>query len=243
MGGEGSEPKRAAAADSAEVEARVREGLEFVPYIARHLARQLGMRSDTSELESAGRTGLLLAARSFDPARGVPFRKWINLKVRGAMIDAMRTTSGLPRAAYRKLRAMEAADRTLEGRVEDDAATPAGNAEAADAKLGEALSGMAQAMAVGFLTANSDGLERVRDADLSPEEAVAEKEMLERLRAIIDKRPEAERQLIVRHYFDGVTFDEAAKELGLSKSWASRLHARAMAALAEEARAAFADSL
>jgi RNA polymerase sigma factor for flagellar operon FliA len=50
----------------------------------------------------------------------------------------------------------------------------------------------------------------------------------------VEKQPEAERHLLKRHYFDGITFDEAAKELSLSKSWASRLHARAIEGLTRE---------
>ena len=45
--------------------------------------------------------------------------------------------------------------------------------------------------------------------------------------------PDQERTLIERYYFDDVTFDQAARELGLSKSWASRLHARAIEGVAK----------
>ncbi len=223
--------------DGPEIEERVREGLPVVAMLARQLRRQLGARLDVSELESMGNEGLLDAARSFDPSRGVPFRRWANLRARGAMFDGLRSSGGLPRAAYRKLRALEAADRVQDGRVEDDANSPPASAEAADKRLSESLSGMAMAMAAGFLSASSDGLDRVMDEDVSPEDAVAEKELLDVVRSIIAKRPDAERQLLERHYFGGITFDEAARELGLSKSWASRLHARALEAVAVEMRA------
>lgn len=228
---------RAREPDGPEIEARVREGLPVVAMLARQLRRQLGARLDVAELESMGNEGLLDAARSFDPSRGVPFRRWANLRARGAMFDGLRSSGGLPRAAYRKLRALEAADHVQDGRVEDDAHSPPVNAEAADKRLSESLSGMAMAMAAGFLSASSDGLDRVMDEDVSPEDAVAEKELLDVVRSIIAKRPDAERQLLERHYFGGITFDEAARELGLSKSWASRLHARALEAVAVEMRA------
>lgn len=226
----------------AEIEARVREGLELVASTARHLRRQLGTRLEVAELESMGREGLLDAARSFDPARGVPFRRWAQLRIRGAVMDGLRSAGSLPRGAYRKLRALEAADRAQEGRQEDDAAAPPTSAEAADKRLDDSLAGMAMAMAAGFLAASSEGLESVVDDTLTPEDAVAEKELLDRLRAIIARRPDAERQLLERHYFGGVTFETAAKELGLSKSWASRLHARALEAVAEEFRGVSAKS-
>lgn len=226
-------------ASPAEIEARVREGFELVALTARHLRRQLGTRLEVAELESMGREGLLDAARSFDPARGVPFRRWAQLRIRGAVMDGLRSTGSLPRAVYRKLRALEAADRAQEGRQEDDAAAVPTSAEVADKRLDDSLSGIAMAMAAGFLAASSEGLEHVADDEtLTPEDAVAEKELLDRLRDIIARRPDAERQLLERHYFGGVTFETAAKELGLSKSWASRLHTRALEAVAEEMRGA-----
>jgi RNA polymerase sigma factor for flagellar operon FliA len=222
-------------AGAAEIEARVREGLDVVGAIARSLRRALSPQIDRNELEAAGREGLVNAARSYEPARGVPFRRFAALRIRGAMIDMLRASGALPRTAYRRLRAIEAADRVQEGRLEDDAAAPVATAEAAEKRLEDSLGGMATAMAAGFLAASSDGLDTVADANLSPEAATAEKELVDTLRALIAKRPEAERKLLERHYFDGLTFEDAAKELGLSKSWASRLHARAMQALSEEA--------
>ena len=59
-----------------------------------------------------------------------------------------------------------------------------------------------------------------------------------RVREAIAERPEQERVLLTRHYFDDVTFEEAARELGLSKSWASRLHSRAIEGLARSLKRA-----
>lgn len=225
------------AASDREIEARVHEALDLVTAVAHTLRRQLGLRLEVAELESMGREGLLGAARGFDPTRGVPFRRFAYLRVRGAMMDGLRSQGGVPRAVYRKLRALEASDRAAEGRLEDDAAAPPASAEAADERLDAHLASAAMAMAAGFLAASSAGLEHVEDEEsLSPEDAVAEKETLEAVRAIIARRPEAERVLLERHYFGGVNFDEVARDLGLSKSWASRLHTRALEAVAKEMR-------
>ena len=53
-------------------------------------------------------------------------------------------------------------------------------------------------------------------------------ETLVAVREAMDALPDQERHLVQRHYFDDVRLDEAASELGLSKSWASRLHGRAI---------------
>ena len=60
--------------------------------------------------------------------------------------------------------------------------------------------------------------------------------MLAVLKREIAKQPDAERTLLERHYFDDLTFEDAAREIGLSKSWASRLHARAIENLGKSLR-------
>jgi RNA polymerase sigma factor for flagellar operon FliA len=223
-----------APADAPETVARIREGMPVVDLLAHQLRRQLG-NVDLDDLRSAGHEGLVNAARSFDASLGVPFRRWANLRVRGAMIDAVRSQGGMPRRIYARLRAIEAADRVSEAAAEEDANKPAAAPAEADARLDGYLAGLATAMAVGLL-AESTGpdAEDVRDASLTAEEQLAAHELLMRVREAVDKQPDAERHLVTRHYFEGQTFDEAAKELGLSKSWASRLHARAIEGIARE---------
>jgi RNA polymerase sigma factor FliA len=216
--------------DSAEVLARVEEGLPLVDMLARQMRRQFGPHVHVDDLASQGRETLLAAARSFDPARGVPFKRWVCLRVRGAMIDAMRQSGNLPKRVYRKLRALQAAEHVHAAAA--DEVTPQG-AEAADAKLGDQLGTAAMAMAIGFLAMRqSDAIDAAPDPDRSPESNVGRAELLAKIRQAIAERPEQERLLLTRHYFEDVTFEETARELGLSKSWASRLHSRAIEAVA-----------
>jgi RNA polymerase sigma factor FliA len=178
------------------------------------------------DLISHGREGLLAAARSFDPTRGVPFRRWANIRVRGAVIDGIRASATLPRSVYTRLRAIEAADHAREGLSgEADAAkTP----EDADRRLGEYLAGAATAIALGFSGSSVDEHGEPTDRAPSVEDRLLREELFAAIRRSIQELPDAERTLVQRHYFDGVTFEQAASELGLSKSWASRLHTRAV---------------
>lgn len=217
-----------------EVVARVEQQLDLVEIIARQIRRQFGPYVEREELVSQGREALFAAARSYDAARGLPFRRWANLRIRGAMIDALRQQGNLPKRVYRKLRAMQAADRVHEVLDEEaSAAPPPATPEEAEAKLNERLDAASMAMALSFLSMRSgEALDRAKDERASPEEAVGHKEMVTLVREALAERPEPEQRLILRHYFEDVTLDEAAKELGLSKSWASRLHARAIEAIA-----------
>jgi len=220
--------------DTPEVLARIQENLDLAEMLARQMRRQFGPHVSREDLVSHGREALLAAARSFDPERGVPFRRWANLRMRGAMIDAVRANGNLPRRVYRMLRAMQSADRVHDGLAEEEAAAPPLTAEAADERLSEHLGTAAMAMAVGYLSMRSgEALDRARDPHDGPEDAVGRAELLASIRAAIAERPEQERFLLERHYFDDVPFDDLARELGLSKSWASRLHTRAIEGVAK----------
>jgi RNA polymerase sigma factor for flagellar operon FliA len=221
--------------DPPDVVARVEEGLPVVDMLASQLRSQLGSRVEHGDLVSFGREGLLTAARSFDPERGVPFRRWANIKIRGAIIDGVRQLADIPRALYRKLRALEAADRVQETLMEEDAASPARDAEAADVRLQVYLASMATAMSISMSSpSGSAEADQVEDGSPSPEARIARRQLVATVRAAIASRPEAECKLLERHYIDGITFEKAAAELGLSKSWASRLHARALEGVARE---------
>jgi RNA polymerase sigma factor for flagellar operon FliA len=223
--------------DTPEVRARFCAELDLVDIVARQLARRIGQsRLTLDDLRSFGREGLLSAARSFDESRGVPFRRWANVRVRGAMIDGVRQWGDLPRRVYRELRAMEAADHMLEGYDDETAADPGQTPEGADARLTGYLTGMATAMAFGTMAA-ATGEEALGDGgQATPETLVSDLELLTKLRAIVANLPDRERALVERHYFGGETLDAAAAALGLSKSWGSRLHARAIESIGRELR-------
>lgn len=216
--------------------------LELVEILARQIGRSVGGAVELDELLSFGREGLLDAARRYDASRGVPFRAYANYRVRGAIFDGVRKLSRLPRRVHERLRGLEAGAGVGEGAVEDLSAPepPAGAAARADAALSEHLAAVATAMAVGLIasTARDDEGERVlvSPAD-DPESALRRAELLDLVRRAIQDLPDKEAELVRRHYLGGERFDHVAQDLGLSKSWASRLHTRAMSRLAKRLRA------
>ncbi len=216
---------------------RVRENLPLVDIICHQIRRQLGHTLRMDDIVSYGREGLLAAARTFDASRGVPFRRWANIRVRGAVIDGIRATSTLPRSVYARLRATEAAARAREGLAEEEAGRPARAPEDADQRIGEYLAGVATAIAISFAGAIDDHGEAAERAP-NAEDRLARAELVARIHETIRELPDAERTLLQRHYFDDVTFEQAAAELGLSKSWASRLHARAVESVARSLKRA-----
>jgi RNA polymerase sigma factor for flagellar operon FliA len=228
--------------DAPEVLERFQAQLELVDIVARQICRSMGPVVELDDLRSFGREGLLDAARKFDVARGVPFRAYANFRVRGAIIDGIRSLAQLPRRAYERLNGMSAALKVSEGAADDAFSAPDSPTRAqADQALGEHLAAMATAISVGLIAPTGVGDEgehvQISSAD-SPEEAVARAELLAVVERAIADLPEDEAALVRRHYLEGERFDHVATSLGLSKSWASRLHTRAMQRLSKRLRSA-----
>jgi RNA polymerase sigma factor for flagellar operon FliA len=226
------------ASDPPDVLARFHAELDLVEINARQLARRLAAPQVTiDDLRSFGREGLLAASRTFDESRGVPFRRWANLRIRGAIVDGVRQWGNLPRRVYRELRALSAAESIRDEQEQEDATRPATTPEVADARLTHYLAGLATAMAMGTIAASPTGeSEDAASRELSPEEATMFNELRETVRSVVAALPDSERTLVERHYFGGETLEQAAASIGLSKSWGSRLHARAIEAIARELR-------
>jgi RNA polymerase sigma factor for flagellar operon FliA len=228
-------------AEASEELARFESAIDLVDAIAWKISRELGASLDIDELKNFGREGLLDAARRFDPSRGVPFRGYASFRVRGAILDGVRSISRLPRRTHERLKALGAAQLVSEGAAEDVFAPAPPGVTPADAEsaLAEHLAAMATAMAVGLLsgTAFGDEGDRVPVAPQpGPEEALGRAELMAVVEKAIRELPDNEAELVRRHYLEGERFDHVAKDLGLSKSWASRLHTRAIRRLSDALR-------
>jgi RNA polymerase sigma factor for flagellar operon FliA len=226
------------AADSPEVRERIEQALALVAQVVGMLKTHLSGRARRDDLTSYGNEGALAAARTYDAGHGVPFASWARIRIRGAIIDGLRTEADLPRRLYDRLRAIEAASFAHEGLELDDAGMVAPlSPQAADARIEDRLTAMATAYAAGLLMArDKETLETIEDGRGTPEEELAREELKATIRAAVAERPEAERVLLERYYFDEMTMAEASG--GLSRSWASRLHARAIGGVARSLRKA-----
>jgi RNA polymerase sigma factor for flagellar operon FliA len=228
--------------ESPEVLERFSSALGLVDIIARQILRTLAGAIELEELLSFGREGLWDAARRFDESRGVPFRGYANFRVRGAIIDGVRSSARLSRRTHERLNGLQAAARTSEGAFEDvSVPRPPGSGPAeAEQALVDHLAAMATAMAAGLIapTAHGESGERTLvDLGDNPEQAYGQAQLLALIRTAIGDLPHEEAELVRRHYLEGARFDHVANELGLSKSWASRLHTRALTRLSKRLRA------
>jgi RNA polymerase sigma factor FliA len=95
-------------------------------------------------------------------------------------------------------------------------------------EISNAVTGLAMVFATSL--EGSEGLQ-VSDDQIPADERIQLEQMRRRVRAAIEKLPEKERKLLQGYYFQNKTLEEAGAEIGQSKSWASRLHARAVETL------------
>lgn len=227
--------------DSPEVLDRFHTELALVEIIARQVSRSIGSLVEFDDLLSSGREGLLNAARRFDPNRGIPFRGYANFRVRGAMLDGVRQMAALPRRAYERLAALEAASLFSEGEAErtfTDRAVSLDDGEAEDA-LEEQLAAMATATAVGVVAEarRTEPGASQNAASANPEEAFSRAELFAQVQRVLDELDEPREAAVVRlHYLEGMSMDAISRELDIDKSWASRLHTRAMTRITKRLR-------
>lgn len=168
--------------DSPEVLLRVHAGLPIVDQVARGFARLLRGAVEVDDLVGYGRIGLLAAARRFDENRGIPFEAYATFRVRGAVLDAIRSMT-LPRRTYERIREAEAATRFSEGIANSTFVSkyPA-SAPSLSHKLAETMAGMTTAIAIGLIAevaAQEEG-ELVSVAASDPEEELLQRAIQER---------------------------------------------------------------
>lgn len=184
------------------------------------------------DLVALGHTGLVEAASRYDASRGAAFSTYAWYRVQGAIIDGLRKQTTLPRRVWANLCALRAASDYLEVQSERERGSTA-HGRAAPSTV-EALNKVQQAIAAirtMYVTSLDAARERgfdAADTGETPEGRLQSAQLGRHLRAALDSLPERERALLTKHYFEGKNLLDAGRDLGISKSWASRLHAQAV---------------
>ena len=210
----------------------VEANLDLAQKAARLVYRRVKDHVELDELVALANAGLAEAAARFDPDQGASFRTFAWYRVHGAVVDGLRRATNLPRRTWARICALRAASDYLENRGEREAGAQGRGAAAPS--TADALRGIKDSLSA-IRTMYMTSLAAVIEAGDKPaaeaepvEDRIDRARMAARLGAAIDALPERERALVRLHYFDGKNLLEAGLELGISKSWASRLHAAAV---------------
>ena len=110
-------PRSPAEMLNGEQERLLLEHLPIVRFLARRIHERLPQHVDIEDLVSAGVVGLMDAFTKFDPQKKVQFRSYAQFRIRGAILDSLRTLDWSPRDLRRKGRAAEEAVRVLTARL------------------------------------------------------------------------------------------------------------------------------
>ena len=219
----------------------VEQHLSLVQSVARKLKKQITARIDFDDLVGYGSKGLIEAAERFDPRHGVAFSTFAYYRIRGAMLDGLRTMGWYSRADYARYRAEERATQYLQNQTDREGAAATGAKEGPAAReagtVEERLSAIAEILG-GIATVHITSLEAaaaVADERLPAPDATLDTGRLSvRVREAVKALPDRERQLMELYYFADKNLEEAGAAMGLSKSWACRLHARAVELLRQQ---------
>ena len=216
---------------------------QYMPYaasIANRVCQSLSSAVDYEEVLCNARLGLLEAAKRFDDAQDVDFRTFAYYRIKGAIYDGLRRSGWLPRTLYAKIKFEEAANEYLQNKSLNHSGTIAAEAKKKDGDkseenaVAETVNSIASIYIIS-LDAHEDM--EVEDTDAVNVEHRAEFMQIRRhMRDAIGSLPEKEKQLIMMYYFQNRTLEEVGVKLGLSKSWTSRLHARALSLLFKRIR-------
>jgi RNA polymerase sigma factor for flagellar operon FliA len=202
---------------------------ELVKRIAYHLAGRLPPSVDVDDLIQAGMVGLMEAASNWSMNRGASFETYAGIRIRGAMIDALRKLDWAPRSVHRQARAVAAAVRE----IEQSTGREARDAEVAQ-HMGVTLEEYHQALqdaAVCQLASIEDkaGDQFADDAD--PFRDAADEQFRTALTSAISNLPERERLVMSLYYSDGLNLKEIGAVLEVTESRACQLHGQALTRL------------
>jgi RNA polymerase sigma factor for flagellar operon FliA len=214
-----------------EAEGLVVQHAELVKRIAYHLAGRLPASVEVADLIQAGMLGLLEAASHYAAGKGASFETFAGIRIRGAMLDALRKLDWAPRSVHRKAREAAAALRE----IELEAGREARDVEVAE-RMGVSLDEYHRVVqdAASCQLASLDDTDAGADiADRGPEPLaeVQGDEFREALVAAIGDLPERERLVMSMYYDDELNLKEIGAVLKVTESRACQLHGQALVRL------------
>jgi len=212
------------------------EHLPMVRYLARRIHERLPQHVELDDLVSAGVVGLIDAFSKFDHTKHVQFKSYAQFRIRGAILDSLRTLDWSPRELRRKGRAVEEAIRSVTHKMGRVPLEPE-IAREMDMGLSEfqQLLGELKGLEIGSLhleRTEDSGDEELSYIPGSPDEdplfRCLQGEMKQRLTDAIEELPEKERMVLTLYYYEELTMKEIGLTLGVVESRVSQIHSAAV---------------
>jgi len=199
----------------------------YVRVLAVEVARGLPPHIELEELISCGNLGLVEAAERYQPRYGVTFQTFAYYRIKGAVYDGLRKMGAMSRTEYARSRFVARANDILQSATDDEQANP-GVALSVNDEISATQSFVDALIPVYLLSLDDTNLPEVADASENTLDRIQHDELVTLTRSLVKELPDDERELIEKIYFGHQPMVEVAKSLGVSKSWGSRLHAKAV---------------
>jgi RNA polymerase sigma factor for flagellar operon FliA len=228
--------------ETGSVDARNRLVLHFSPlvkYVAGRVSSGLPHNVEQADLVSYGMFGLIDAIDKFDLERGYKFETYAISRIRGAIIDELRSIDWVPRSVRAKARAIEKTYAKLENqllRTPTDAEVaeamdiPEEELQAIFAKISFfGLVALEETLSVGPDRAESVTVaDTIPDAGVGPVAAFEDQETREMLVAAINRLPEREKVVLALYYYENLTLNQIGQILGITESRVCQIHTKAV---------------
>jgi RNA polymerase sigma factor FliA len=217
----------------------------LVKFIAGRMASGLPSHVDEGDLVSYGLLGLIGAIERFDLEREIKFETFAVARIKGAIIDELRSLDWVPRSVRARAREVERAHAALEAEY-GRAPTEEEMSEKLELTVDEFRDALLQIANSSVLAlddlwtfADPDGsggqisvLDTIQDPNaLDPESEAHTAELKDRLADAIESLPERERLVIALYYYENLTLREIGEVLGVTESRVSQLHTKSVLAL------------
>lgn len=226
-----AEEKKNDDASNAERDRRALDYLPLVRYVVGRLCIDLPASIDRDDLYSYGVLGLLHAATTYDPSRGVAFKTHAFIHIRGSILDELRKLDFLPRTRRDKVKKLDAAVARLQQSL-GRAPSPEELAKELGVEEGDIDELLLVARTSNLLSIEDPGrsvpLGIACSKSEDPLDAAQQKEMKKALADAIGQLPEIEKKVIVLYYSEGLLLKEIGEVLGVTESRISQVHSRAL---------------
>lgn len=220
---------------SFDLETACRENLPIVHYEVRSLSARLPGHIALDDLTSAGMGALVAAARSFDPDLGVPFARYAARRIRGALLDELRSMDWASRSMRARAREREAHREALAGTLhrephEHELASAMG-ASVEDLQALRRDLYRSVVLRIDAVSADGEADALLPHSTQTPESLVVDQERRAYLLAAVDALPERLRVVVRGTFFEDRAVRELADELGVTESRVSQLRTEALGLL------------
>jgi RNA polymerase sigma factor FliA len=229
--------------DSGDPRARERLVLAYSPlvkYVAGRMSSGLPAHVEEADLISYGLLGLISAIERFEPAREIRFETFAITRIKGSIIDELRSLDWVPRSVRAKAREIERANAKLEHRLHRAPTDQemASELEVTVDEFQESLVRISNSSVVAldelWTVSDSSGdqvslLDTIQDESAAdPAQEMDLTDMKDRLADAIARLPEREKLVVALYYYENLTLREIGEVLGVTESRVSQLHTKAV---------------